>query len=183
MILFEEEIKENREAFVKKVFDIWNKLLIPEPDHLMFTMHFETGAVRTGIIDHRIVNFQKGDDPDPAVRCEHRATGLIQFMPFTSKELGITNTELREMTNVQQLDYVEKYLKRFKGKFKSFVDVYLSVFYPIAVGRGDDYTITRDIIAMQNSIFDRNKDLDITVLEIKNTLLEQIPTRYKHLFY
>src|ERR1035437_4114286 len=37
------------------------------------------------------------------------ASGLIQFMPATALELGTTVEEIRKMTAVQQMDYVEKY--------------------------------------------------------------------------
>lgn len=37
------------------------------------------------------------------------ATGLIQFMPSTAKQLGTTTDKLAAMTEVDQLDYVAKY--------------------------------------------------------------------------
>lgn len=44
------------------------------------------------------------------------ASGLIQFMPDTARSLGTTVSELRGMTNVQQLDYVERYLREFRDR-------------------------------------------------------------------
>jgi len=85
------------------------------------------------------------------------------------------------MNNVQQLDYVLAYLRPYKGKMKKWIDVYLAVFYPAAIGN-PDYVITRDIVAKQNKIFDLNNDLDISVKEIETVLLKQIPSRYKGLF-
>lgn len=43
------------------------------------------------------------------------ATGLIQFMPNTAKAMGTTTNELKNMTPVQQLDYVEKCINMSKG--------------------------------------------------------------------
>jgi uncharacterized lipoprotein YehR (DUF1307 family) len=41
------------------------------------------------------------------------------------------------------------------------------------------YTIKSDIVAIQNPIFDLNKDLDITKEEIQQALLKQVPNKYK----
>ena len=42
------------------------------------------------------------------------ATGLIQFMPRTARGLGTSTEELRNMSTLEQLDYVEKYLQSIK---------------------------------------------------------------------
>jgi hypothetical protein len=44
--------------------------------------------------------------------------GLIQFMSTTAKNLGTSTSELAKMTAVEQLNYVEKYLKQ--GEIKQF---------------------------------------------------------------
>jgi hypothetical protein len=61
---------------------------------------------------------------------------------------------------------------------KRWVDVYLAVFYPKAMGK-PDFVITPDIVAKQNKIFDINKDLDISVKEIETVLRKSIPEQYK----
>ncbi len=86
------------------------------------------------------------------------------------------------MSNLDQLDYVEKYLARFKGKLTDYVDLYCAVFYPAAVGKADCFRITSDKVAQQNPIFDLNKDLDITKAEIRQALLKQIPNNYREYF-
>lgn len=167
MILYEEKVKQNRPQFIKRIYEICDLLKVPEADWLMFVINFETAGTF-----------------DPAIQNKTtKATGLIQFMPSTAKSLGTTVDELKLMSNVEQLEYVYLYLKQYAGKFKSFVDLYLSVFYPVAIGKPDTYTITSDIISKQNPIFDNNKDLDITKAEIKQTLLSRVPERLKHLFY
>lgn len=159
MMAFEEYVKDNKEEFVAKVGDICDKLNI-EPDLLMFVMWFESR------LNPQAVNHISG------------ATGLIQFMPSTARGLGTTTEVLKRMNNVQQLDYVLAYLRPYKGRMKTWVDVYLAVFYPKAMG-DPNYIITPDIVARQNKIFDLNKDLDITVKEIETALKKQIPDKYK----
>lgn len=48
------------------------------------------------------------------------ATGLIQFMPKTARQLGTTTEALAKMSPIEQLDYVEKfYLQNKKAYIKS----------------------------------------------------------------
>ncbi len=56
---------------------------------------------------------------DPTVRNQIDATGLIQFMPYTAKNLGTSIDSLARMSFDKQMEYVYKYLKPFKGRFKS----------------------------------------------------------------
>ncbi len=164
-LIFEDLVKENREKFIAKVKEVSDFLMLPDPNWLMFVMWFETNHT----MNHRIRN-------------RIGATGLIQFTPDTAVYLGTTVEKLRSMSNVEQMDYVRKHLEPYRGKYNSFVDLYLAIFWPAAVGKPDTYTITRDLVAKQNPVFDRNRDLDITKTEIKQTLFEQIPAEYKHLF-
>lgn len=156
---FTEYIKENRAEFTEKVNSICAELRI-EANWLMFVMWFESR------LNPQAVNPISG------------ATGLIQFMPSTARSLGTTTDVLKHMSNVQQLDYVLAYLRPYKGRMKRWIDVYLAVFYPRAMGK-PDFVITPDIIAKQNKIFDLNKDLDISVKEIETALRKQIPEKYR----
>lgn len=156
---FEEYIKENKIDFTEKVNNISGELRI-DPNWLMFVMWFESR------LNPQAVNPISG------------ATGLIQFMPSTARSLGTTTDVLRHMNNVQQLDYVLAYLRPYKGRMKRWIDVYLAVFYPKAMGK-PDFVITSDIVAKQNKIFDINKDLDISVKEIETVLRKRIPEQYK----
>lgn len=160
-MIFEELIKENRDAFVNKVIEI-SKYLKVKPEHLMFLMWVETAHT----LDHRIQNKTT------------KATGLIQFMPSTAVWLGTTINALQMMSNVEQLEYVKKHLSLFRGKYIDYVDLYCAIFYPAAVGKPDSYRITRDIVAKQNPIYDLNKDLDIEKREIRIALQRQIPKKY-----
>lgn len=161
-MMFEEYITENRKDFTEKVNNISNELGI-EADWLMFVMWFESK------LNPQAVNSVSG------------ATGLIQFMPSTARSLGTTTDVLKRMNNVQQLDYVLAYLRPYKGRMKRWIDVYLAVFYPKAMGN-PNFVITSDIIAKQNKVFDINRDLDITVNEIETALRKSIPEQYKKYF-
>lgn len=157
---FIEKVKENREAFALRVFDMALQLGVGADD-LMFCMNFETA----GTMDHRITN-------------SIGATGLIQFMPATAIGLGTTCDALRAMSNVEQLEYVYKYLKPWRGQFKDYVDLYCAIFWPAAVGKPDTYRITSDMVVRANPIFDINHDMDIEKSEIR-TVLETLALRYR----
>ena len=98
------------------------------------------------------------------------AIGLIQFMPTTAKSLGTSVSELKNMSAIDQLDYVEKFFmdKKRSGltsKVKSPEEAYLLVFYPLAVTKSNDFILGSEIsderakkIYSQNKPFDTNKD-------------------------
>lgn len=140
----------DKQLFAERVQEIADNLGI-EADWLMLVMYFESGLNPTA------VNRTSG------------ATGLIQFMPPTANALGVSTERLRQMNAVDQLYYVEKYLLPYKNKMRDFVDVYLAVFYPSAIGKSDDYVLGGDNyakVASQNSIFDTNHDGKITRGEV-----------------
>jgi hypothetical protein len=163
-MIFDELIKENKDAFIAKVISV-SKYLGVKPEWLMFLMWFETGHT----LNHKIQN-------------SIGATGLIQFMPKTAIGLGTTVDKLKTMSNVEQMNYVQKHLAIFKGKYKDWVDLYCAIFWPVAVGQPDDFKITNDLVAKQNPIFDINKDTDIQKSEIRMALIRQIPEKYKQHF-
>jgi hypothetical protein len=163
-----EKVTSNVKAFEAKVNEIAGKLAVPA-DWLMFPMFFESG------LNAQAVNKTTG------------ATGLIQFMPDTAKQLGTSMEDLKKMSNVQQLDYVYKYFSQFKGKIKSPLDAYLAVFFPKALGQGKDYvlqtdSLKADTIAKQNPVFDPNKTGQITVANIEKVLASRVPDSLKKFF-
>lgn len=127
-LIYEELVKENKPQFLQKVREVAARLGV-QPNWLMAIMKKESG------LNSKAVNKQKGDSSDAATRAASRATGLIQFMPDTAKYLGTTNIQLYNMSNLQQLDYVEKYFNFYKGKLKSYPDLYLATFYPLALSK------------------------------------------------
>ena len=165
---FEDLIKDNKQDFIKKVNDI-SQFIGIRPEWLMFCMWFESR------LNHKSQNKASG------------ATGLIQFMPATARQLGTTTDKLLLMSNVQQLEYVKKYFSPYVNKLRSFVDVYLTIFFPLAVGKPDDFIIqtkqlSSALIAKQNPIFDLNKDGELTKAEIKKRLLGMVPEKFKEKF-
>lgn len=197
MILFEEKIKFNKDAFLNKLKNISADLQV-QPDWIMAVMNSETG----GTFNPQIVNKQKAatpgydgdgkqvkaagvaDSTNDFERSRYRATGLIQFMPKTAKYLGTSTQELYKMNNVQQLDYVHKYFLPAKGKMKSFEDVYQYTFYPYSVGKPEDYIIGSEKgldyakkLVQQNPL-DLNHDGHLTVAEFRQFIYKKIPTEF-----
>ena len=87
-----------------------------QPEHLLAVMSFETGG-----------SFS------PGVRnaAGSGATGLIQFMPATARELGTTTDALSRMSAVDQLEYVERYFAQRSdpGDLRTLEGVYTTVLY------------------------------------------------------
>lgn len=163
-LLYINKVNDNRQAFASRVIAIAANLNI-EPDWLMVVMNFETA----GKFSPSIKNPSSG------------ATGLIQFMPATAIELGTTTDELAMMSNVEQLDYVEKYFRmqiRRHGTIDNIAEAYLAVFYPAAISWAMDDVFPQKVYR-QNSIFDLNKDGVINKQEIIDRILQTVPANYK----
>jgi len=167
-MLYEDKVKTNKVAFIAKVTAISERLGI-KPEWLMQVFMNESA------MNHQAVNKTT------------LATGLIQFMPDTAKSLGTTVEALRAMTNVQQLDWVYKYLSPYTGKMSSYIDVYFSVFFPLAIGKPDDWVfqaskLSASIVAKQNPIFDLNKDGKLTVAEVREAMMQKVPKEWREFF-
>jgi hypothetical protein len=160
-LIFSEYVTTNKEAFLAKVKQVASSLGI-DPNALMAVMFKESR------LNPAAVNQVSG------------ATGLIQFMPSTANSLGTTTGALRLMSNVQQLDFVEKYLRPYKSKMKSAIDVYFAVFFPAAIGWPlnsvlQTSRLSAALIASQNSGIDSNKDSKITVGEVQDWFFRGLP--------
>lgn len=163
MIVYENYVTENRYAFVEKVIKISQNLGV-NPNWLMSIMKSESG------LNHRIVN---------SIGC----VGLIQFCGNTPAGLGTSAQALVSMSNVEQLDYVEKfYLQAGKNKFKSFADLYLFAFYPLAIyqNKPDSFIIGSEqsdayarLVTQQNKIFDVDNDGYVTVANFKKYIADK----------
>jgi hypothetical protein len=109
--------------------------------------------------------FETGDSFSPTKQNPRSgATGLIQFMPSTATGLGTSIPALLQMTAIEQLDYVQKYLTPFKGRMRSLSDVYMTILFPVAVGRPDSYVLfaAPSIAYTQNAGLDVNGDREVT---------------------
>lgn len=115
------------------------------------------------------------------------AVGLIQFMPATAADLGVSVERLKRMSAVQQMEYVYKYLHKVQnryGQFESLTDLYLSILYPKARKQDPCYRLYADPSRAyrQNAILDENKDGQVTISDIDRRLLRLFPTAYRHTF-
>ena len=109
---------------------------VPVPRHFTHAMAKSIARV-AGNIEVRandlaaVISFETGGSFSPSKKNPgSSATGLIQFMAATAKELGTTTSALAAMSFDQQMVYVEKYFKRrgFKpGKPQTLGDVYTAV--------------------------------------------------------
>ncbi len=115
--------------------------------------------------------WEGGESFSPSVRnmAGSGATGLIQFMPATAKELGTTTDALARMTALEQLEWVERYFRPFAGRLNSLADLYMAILWPRGVGQPLDYVLwdkaTRPTTYRQNAGLDGNGDGRITKRE------------------
>lgn len=115
-----------------------------------------------------VMSFETGGTFSPSVRNSlSKAVGLIQFMPATAAGLGTSSQALAQMSAEDQLDFVAKHFKPFKGRLKTIEDTYMAVLFPAAVGKGSDHVLFKkpSVQYRQNSGLDINKDGEITVGE------------------
>jgi len=152
-------------TFEQEVKQVAKRLQIP-PEWLMAVMYAESNFRASA------VNF-KGSG----------AVGLIQFMPATARELGITTALLRNMDPVHQLQYVHKYLaqvRRRYGSFTSLTDLYLAVLYPKAIGQDACYVLFGKPSKQyrQNAGLDENQDGYVSVSDIEKRMMRIFPTAY-----
>lgn len=115
-----------------------------------------------------VMSFETGETFSPSVRNPvSGAVGLIQFMKPTAQGLGTTQAALAQLSAEDQLDFVAKHFKPFKGKLKTLEDAYMAVLLPSAVGKGSNHVLFRKPSQRysQNSGLDINRDGLVTVGE------------------
>jgi hypothetical protein len=101
-----------------------------------------------------------------AVNPTSGATGLIQFMPDTARNLGTTVEQLRAMTRAEQMTYVEKYFDSVRlPRGASGGRIYTAVFLPGRVNR-NVLTDSSEIYYRANIGLDINNDGRITIDEL-----------------
>ena len=139
------------EKFMSGISGLSEKYNIPQND-ILAMMDFETGGTF---------------DPATKNMAGSGATGLIQFMPDTAKSLGTTTEELSGMSRSEQLTYVDKYLEtnlqgRMGGEKADVADLYMSVLFPVAVGKPDDFVLFGEgaINEKYEGRYEANKGLD-----------------------
>ncbi|MEP8671061.1 hypothetical protein ABKV27_03050 [Enterobacter hormaechei] len=155
------------EAFRSKLLEVSKELSI-DPNYIMACIALETGKTfRTDI-----------KNPGSS------ATGLIQFMDNTAKDLGTSTRQLRAMDHVEQMEYVKKYFKMQADNVGvpteewTLEDVYYSIFRPktILLGPNDIvYQRSDGDYYSKNLYHDRNNDGKIT----KNEIAENIRINFR----
>ncbi len=155
-LLLIDKVKTNQNAFAQKVVNLANELGT-DPNYLMAAMDVESS------LNEKAVNTITG------------ATGLIQFMPSTANALGTSTAELKNMSNLQQLDFVRLYFLPFKGKLHNLSDVYLSIFYPVAAGK-DSYTFSQKVMAQNPTFAKFLINGQLTKDSIENYLKNRFPS-------
>ena len=164
------------EEFMSGIAALSEKYNIPQND-ILAMMDFETG----GTFDPA----QKNIGPDGTPETGSGATGLIQFMPETAKGLGTSTEELSKMSRAEQLEYVDKHFAtNLKGRLGEeggdISDLYMSVLFPVAVGKPDDFVLFgkgamegyTGTAYEQNIGLDANKDGSITKVEAAAKVIE-----------
>lgn len=185
--------------FKKKVIEISKKQNF-DPNHLMAVMWVETNKTfSTSLIKLMPTGKLR---PDGKSKKENRglneneiknlsenfsgAVGLIQFTPVAIDELNnyynysLTKRKLALMTQLQQLDYVEKYIefwiKANKIKTKlTLADLYLLVFSPSKMnGSNDSTTLYKEgtVYYNANKSIDTDKENGITKKELAHRAYE-----------
>ena len=157
------------EKFMSGIADLSEKYNIPQND-ILAMMDFETG----GTFDPA----QKNLGPDGTPETGSGATGLIQFTPKTAEGLGTSTDDLSQMSRSEQLEYVDKHFEtNLKGRLGDeggdISDLYMSVLFPVAVGKPDDFVLFgkgamegyTGTAYEQNIGLDANKDGSITKVE------------------
>ncbi|HEY8561482.1 MAG TPA: peptidoglycan-binding protein [Pyrinomonadaceae bacterium] len=114
-----------------------------------------------------VMSFETGGTFNPAERNSIGATGLIQFLPETARNLGTSTAELARMSSVEQLRYVEKYFDQpnFRGRLGTLEGLYTAVLSGRARQNSDDVLFTRGTRAYEQNPLDWNNDGRITAGE------------------
>ena len=131
----------NDTPFLNEVNAVSNRLGI-NPNDLIAIMSFET----VGTFMPSIKN------------PESTATGLIQFLEDTAEGLGTSTGELSQMSRLEQMAYVEAYLKPYKGRVKNLGDIYMAVHWPAAIGKDGSYVMYKK----GSKAYDKNRTLDVS---------------------
>lgn len=123
----------------------------------------------------KVIKLETAGTFDPLiVNQTTKAKGLFQIIPSTAEYIGYPVPDDGASQVKMFADYLR--LNGFSpGQIKSESDLYLSIFYPAAVGKPDDfvlgnYKLSPSLIARQNKGFDLNGNQQITVGDSPSSL-------------
>jgi hypothetical protein len=162
--------------------------------------HAKVSAIATRVRCHTsdlyaVMWFESRMNPAARNPMSH-AVGLIQFLPSTAADLlglpksmpgrcTLAAAAFAQMTPEEQLEQVEAYLeKASQGRsLETLRDLYMCVFYPAAVGKGDAFVVARAddesafgrLVYAQNAGLDANKDGVLTAGEAASVVAARSP--------
>lgn len=154
------------DGFFPRLEEISDELLA-RPREMLAVMMSESGVLA------RAHNDNPKDLP-PARRWN--ASGLIQFMPATLMAMGWSegHAAFRELTATQQLEWVLRYYRSYRGLLVSVGAIYAATFLPALVKHAVDpsFVLTARNGPLgwayaPNAVFDVNHDYAITVGELE----------------
>ena len=163
MLIFENKIQERKDDFISKLNGI-SKTLDIDPNWLMAVMNIESR------LNPQAINNTSG------------AVGLIQWLPSTLTDYDMTPAQMRQFDNVQQLTYVQRYLEPYRNKMTKYADVYLAIFYPAALGKGDDYRFPNSVYLSNQYVDLVPEHGELTVADIKKWVMKDIPNSWLPVF-
>ncbi len=123
------------------------------------------------------IAFESGETFRPDIRnaAGSGATGLIQFMSATARGLGTTTDELARMTAEDQIVWIWRYFKPFRGRLRTLSDHYMAILLPSAVGEPESHALFSGGVAYrQNSGLDANHDGKVTKGEASAKVLAKL---------
>lgn len=141
VLIWGNRVSQEFRAEVRKISQEMNM----NPNWLMSVMGFETGGT--------FLPYEKNP--------RSSATGLIQFLDSTARDLGTTTRALAAMTAVQQLKYVKDYYVKYgyASRVRNVGDAYMAVLWPAAIGKADSYIMWESTGPYQTE-YNRNRELD-----------------------
>lgn len=120
-----------------------------------------------GRTDGMVMAFESQRSFSPSIQKGNGAVGLIQFTKDGAKAIKTPKATLKQMNALQQLDYVEKYLRVQAPKNKdgslrirNLGDLYMVVHWPAGAGKGDSYVLYSEDDP-ENDYYSANKGLDL----------------------
>lgn len=148
------QVFRERIAWVASDLDIGPRPGHPEPSWLMTCIAWESGRTFSAAVKNMAGS---------------GAVGLIQFMPDTARGLGTTTAALAAMTPEDQINWVWRYFKPWKGRLRSLADLYMAILWPKGVGHPEGYVLwdktSRPTTYRQNAGLDIDRDGEITKAE------------------
>lgn len=150
-------------AFRERVFQLCRNLSWPVETHADFVM--------------ACIAFESAGTFSASVRNpQSSAVGLVQFMASTARALGTTTSKLVAMSEVEQLEWVERYFRPYAKRIKTLEDMYMSILWPAAIGRSADAVLWKYNTGEYrvNSGLDTNKNGYITVGEAAGKVRERL---------